>query len=1840
MSIRIQQFGGVIPRMDPGQLPDEGAQRAQNVDLTGGVLAPLNLTGPFSSLHEDDGSLISGVPVEDVFAITKPDAPTVANIEHICKPTPWLRIWVNDWITYIHPVSGVWTVDNPRSHPMPIMRLEYTETGLTIQSYLVPVLYTFPRGGPYKLLGPRYRFGFLTDPDQENGGANTPQVVPEAESEGDPEWSRQRVPLVDQDDNVYAQFQVTDVSGPKYDENYLVEDMDYYYVTKPSVPAAHVYFKINLNYTEASRRHFYFVQTMLSEDDEEGPPSEKSAKITLEPGERLTLNTPRSDGFPNNRVYRSTKGGNADFSLLDDVDADSYVDTKVATLGDPIPPFGNLPVGVDVETFLEGSVRHPAHYALAFHNSDGKGTLYPSDTRRFWVWPLENALPFVDDIDAIVLTGGTTLVFSGGEVRGVSGSNPAALSNREITKTAPLRSKASSCQIGQTGFWSTDDGLAASNGASVQILTAHHFTRAQWAFFNPSAMVAETADGAVLIKTTTIGAVPNNLPWAESGQALNLRFDIDEGLQAVSLYTAETGGTVIWQSKRFSFDKPTVFDWVAVDADVYPVTLKAYANREQVTSLSIEDRQPHLINLGIAHDGTETGGKGEIPAGGPVGGTDTLPHADEWSFEVQGTGVIRRIDAYDRQVVTMTGDEVRFTPENTPVWQGIWVKFPEWDRFCGGVMSVQTDGPVPVRFYADGELVHEALVSNGRFFPIPRTVRKGTLWRIEVDTEGRVDELVLFRTRTKSESGDFRIAHGGGIPEWQVTRFEFVGEAVPRSVRVFAEVAGHLRLYYDGATEPSATIEILDRTEVTIPVATYGALEMDYNGSDAHVSEILFHVSETATVGGDGVFLTGQQSYRNLEHAFLDRNRFVCASVLTDDYTDVRLTLAADGAEVYSEPVLDPHVFRLPRTLEDATLWKVDVPTSSRISRVMLLPLQPVDVDRTVSARNPRSVAPWLFRRYRFPRTTELVSIWLDASEPVPMRIYVDGEVEAAYTETISPRVETLIDVKTACGALEFDFTGQDHKVSKVSIFAEDTMDIGASGVHEGHRPNWRGLQYKSLDKLGFGVASLSAADYDDVKFKLRADDRQVFSKTVRDGELFHFPRGMSDGSVWTVDVKTDAEVRGLHMFPITPFQAGLGVRETNTDDVAPWLVRRYELDGLQELQSVTVASRVYPVTMQFFFDGESSTAIRVTIPDGSEQLLTPPRKCSAVGFRFGSNDRNVRRVTLTTHQTTMVGDAGVNMVNPTSHRGVQVRFEEAGTWACAVVGLSEYALAGDALTLTADGTHSYAQDVTSGAAIQFPRSMEEGGLWEIDLATLARVQSLRLRPWQRVNLGAGPIRPVRPENGVAPWLHTRWELPDRMFLKSAIVHASSYPLDIRFFLDEAGTVSETVTIEDNREFRLSLAQCSAFDFDFDGADADVTEVLLFPRTHTLIGDTPVPVRGPSSRGVLYRFAEKGALACLSVGMTDAAGWVVVKLYADGVEVYKKRVPSGVIPFPLTLEDAALWEVDCEPVGDARIESLVIYPWRRKSATGGVHAVARVGAVAPHWYTKWDFKTPTTLRSGRMKGATGQTLKLYADDNFSSPAATTAFEDMTEFLFKTPATFQTLVARPHPDTSRAYELFLFGEDTQEIENHGLIVRNAGGQPAWRNKVIRFKEMGTWSVARVVATDYTGLTLSLRPVGGSTWNTWTVTGNGEFKLDHDDNGWTNLENARDWELSMVHTGDIEEVHLFAQEIHQVDAEAVVVRRDGGPWTWLAHRVRADRPVSWGVCRVLADAYPVLIKMSVDGAKSIEITALDGRGFRLPRRSPQRDWTVDLEAEPGTLVTELALATSMQRLRKIG
>ena len=1800
MPIQITEFSGIVPRSNPERLPDTCAQEAFNCDLSAGSLGPLRVTGDFVSMHNDNLTLKSEVPERDVITIPKPSAPTLNRKEKLAIPGNWCRIFASDWITYING-EGTRVKTRARAQRLSIVNVTYSESELYVTAFLPLRVYTFGYGGPYFLKGPRYQFAFT----QADNGPDQNVVFPVTVSDGDPEFVDMRVPLVDENQNIYAYFQVVDVSGPRYDEEILVTD--YAYLTW-FVPGSYVTFRVNMNYATPRRQHLYYVQTMLTAYEQEGPPSEISDKIVVLPGEKVTLNLPFVKGYNKNRLYRAGTQDAADFRLVDDINGQEYTDWRESTRPDPIPPFGNHP-GKRTE-FLRGSVLHPNQFGIALY----KGTLYPSDQFRFHAWPDEYTIDF-PGAKAQALTGNGSLIFCDPEIYLVVGGNPAQLAKYMVSRNHPLLNPAGLCRIGNVVYWPTNDGLAACTGGAVEIITENHFTRKQWQALSPEKMIARTADGSIFLEYASYS---DARPF--------LRFDLKEKLSAVSTYQNLSAGNYRWHSKRFWFDQATIIDFVRVQADG-PVTLKVYANRKLVQTLTINSGE--AVPLASYARTTSTAKNLVIGVPGSGGGTSQkVTHAREWSFQVEGDAVVRRLEAFER-VVHSVENELRLSADTVPLWRSVWVKFVDADRWALMSLSAQTTLPVWVRLWADGNKVFEQRVVAGRALALPRNLPRASLWLIDVESPVRVDELYLTRRRIVDAGDGIRELNDGPFAPWLVKRYTFTDERMLRSVIVHAGKAVNMRLYYDGSIEPSETIAVPDGVETRVTLAQHNSVEFDFNGDDGAVTEVIGFVSRVQTAGQDGVSLVNPVGTRGLLYKFADKGVFACASIGASQYTDLVLTLKADGAEVYSQRVKNGRVFALPHDLPDGTLWEIDIAGGGEINSVLLIPRQPeVLQGRTVYVAHPKTVAPWFYKRYEFSQgATRLISAWVEAEATITLRLYLDGATVPSKLVPLVPRVETLIDLTTDCTRVEFDFAGDDDKIIEIGLFGREVKQADLGGIQESERQNWRKLAYRFVDRAEIACAAVGARSYTGVRLALSADGQQALSVAVADAGIIKLPRRALLASLWEVDVQapTVGVVDSLVLVPRRAVEAGESVRVARTGSVPRWLYERYEFTGRVRVRSVIVDADRYPVKMRLYYDHSTGISKTISIPNNRE-VLVDGAPCGSLEFDF-DNDGTVRDVTVFPAAEQLTSGA-VTLSNPPSWRGLEYKFADRGNWACASVGCTSYPVA---VALYADGASvpSSSLSLPDGKVVRFPRDMVKGSRWKIDVQTSGVVESLVLFPWERAPIDGGAIRVLRQESGVPAWFYTTYQVPDQALVGSAIIKADQYPVTLRLFADQYPTAVAEIEVTDGTEIRIpNVGALNELRFDFKGDDYQVTEALLFLKTVAMV-QGPVQIGGVSIRRNLYRFATPGAFACGMVTASDGIDgeWqrTYLRLYADGQLVRTERVRGpGVFLLPRSLANATLWEIDVET--DRNITDLTLIPWERVAGVGPDIALAVETGQIPLWlYTEYDMGEPWTLRSVQYDGTRDVPIDVYLDGVKSRLMIRNHAE--TRLLDRISG--RVLRFDFGGFDGAVHFVRLFEEDIWPVDGGGIVLRPAIGHPGWRNKLLQFKDTGSWSVGRIVADTYPVVLRLYR--GGVPVAEIEATGPDDFKFPRD------LPNGKEWGLDISSAGRVLELVLIPRVPYPVNGAVVKIQRADEPFTWLGHRLIADRLMDFSACRIAADAYPVRVRLFGDGIKLVDVLALDGRAFRLPRARPCRQWELDVVAEEGIAIHEAVIGTNMDAVR---
>lgn len=358
-------------------------------------------------------------------------------------------------------------------------------------------------------------------------------------------------------------------------------------------------------YTDSEMETGSYVYTYVTDWGEEGPPSPPSTPAQYRYDSTKNVATTLDSinaGIALVRIYRvvaGTSGANFFFVKEQAVSGstiplivDSVPDTQLGELL-PSTTWFAPPLG------LQGLVAMPGGFFIAFNGN----TLYQSEPYMPHAWPPEYQKTTQDDIVGIAVYGQTLVVATRGKPYLAVGSDPASLSMQQLDLEAPCLSKGGVCAVGTGVLYPTANGLAMVSAMGAQIITLPYFTRQQWvlSWWNNN-MTSAFKDGRYIAfspspsnKTLIMDNRPDagvNVSYT-STLGRTAAIDPDDDTLHFAYFTAGSlndqnyqweggpGSTVAadWQSKVFTLPHAVNLSTCRVFAEGYPLTLKlSYAN--------------------------------------------------------------------------------------------------------------------------------------------------------------------------------------------------------------------------------------------------------------------------------------------------------------------------------------------------------------------------------------------------------------------------------------------------------------------------------------------------------------------------------------------------------------------------------------------------------------------------------------------------------------------------------------------------------------------------------------------------------------------------------------------------------------------------------------------------------------------------------------------------------------------------------------------------------------------------------------------------------------------------------------------------------------------------------------------------------------------------------------------------------------------------------------------------------------------------------------------------------------------------------------------------------------
>jgi len=343
-----------------------------------------------------------------------------------------------------------------------------------------------------------------------------------------------------------------------------------------------------------------YVLTYVSAFGEEGPPSDPSTVVAIQPTEDCQLTNipgaPTGDyNITNIRVYRTVTGtsGTSYFFITElDIGTTSYLDTTLdADVNEILPSVDWEGPPDDLTGLIECTNGVMAGFV-------GK-TVYFSEPNRPHAWPDDYAKTIDEDIVAIAYTLNQVIVLTTGHPHFITGNDPLYMSVDRSNSRQACSAKRSVVTFGDIAaalvIYASPDGLIAVNGANSQVLTTSFYSKKQWKALDPATMIAKAhdnryhcwfTDGTALIFDPSAGgrALVTTDQLATGGHA-NLEDDTLYLIQDGKLTAWNQGSnplTATWRSKQFLYARTGSFSVAQVKAEGYPVIFRIYAEEDLV----------------------------------------------------------------------------------------------------------------------------------------------------------------------------------------------------------------------------------------------------------------------------------------------------------------------------------------------------------------------------------------------------------------------------------------------------------------------------------------------------------------------------------------------------------------------------------------------------------------------------------------------------------------------------------------------------------------------------------------------------------------------------------------------------------------------------------------------------------------------------------------------------------------------------------------------------------------------------------------------------------------------------------------------------------------------------------------------------------------------------------------------------------------------------------------------------------------------------------------------------------------------------------------------------------
>lgn len=357
---------------------------------------------------------------------------------------------------------------------------------------------------------------------------------------------------------------------------------------------------------DATPNSVSYVYTYVTVDEREGPPSAASTIVEMSDGQTATItmsNETFSSGHnlgvgSKKRLYRSNTGStNTQFQFVKEIAIAVETTTDnvdAAALGEVLPSDNWIgPPDDDTSLYPDGQLKGLIPLA--------QGVMAGFTGKRFCLsepfmphaWPIQYRITTEEDIVAIASTANGVVALTDGQPYFITGTEPSAMTAVRIDLAQACVNEHSVVDMGDYVLYAGPDGLCTVQGAQGTVTTQGQVSAKQWnADFYPTTIRAFRHEGTYVAFHAGGGWVFDPRNPEASLSTLTLSTDVQGGYRDSKdgqLYVivgnkiekyqgGTTNKTLRFKSKKFVAPAPVSMGWVSVHAEIYPVTVKVYAD--------------------------------------------------------------------------------------------------------------------------------------------------------------------------------------------------------------------------------------------------------------------------------------------------------------------------------------------------------------------------------------------------------------------------------------------------------------------------------------------------------------------------------------------------------------------------------------------------------------------------------------------------------------------------------------------------------------------------------------------------------------------------------------------------------------------------------------------------------------------------------------------------------------------------------------------------------------------------------------------------------------------------------------------------------------------------------------------------------------------------------------------------------------------------------------------------------------------------------------------------------------------------------------------------------------